>query len=80
MAKIKWTKYFMVRPGQSKHFAIAGRIQSVNLNNENLSVEFVKSLYDKGIKNIILTEEGEKKFGLKTELKRARKGGKKNTL
>jgi hypothetical protein len=55
----------MARPGHSTHFVVPGIFKPVNLNNENLSVEFIKSLYDKGIRNIILTEEGEAKFNPK---------------
>ena len=63
MARVKWTKYFMHKPGHAGRFAVPGIFQPVNLDNEDYPVEFIKQLYDVGVPNIMLTPEGEKKFG-----------------
>jgi len=60
--KTKWFKYFRIKDGFSSRFAVAGHQGIVDLNNENLQIEIVKALYDQGVQNIELTDEGIKKY------------------
>lgn len=52
----------MARTGYPTKFAVSGIFIPVDLSNDSYSVDFMKDLYDAGIKNIQLTAEGEKKY------------------
>jgi hypothetical protein len=62
MKKVLWTKYFRLKPGYSTRFVVPGFPTTIDLNDENTTVETLKQLYDLKVDCIELTEDGEKKY------------------
>jgi len=52
MKKAKWTKYYKVRDGMPAKFACASHPNGIDLTDENIPLETIQNLFNKGIPNI----------------------------